>query len=708
MLTAAALAAVVPTSPAAAASAVPAGTAVLLPGQPAALAVPADGRLDGYGITGQVLGVATATRVDGRPAGPGQVLWVIGVRWQVDQVTPPAGLSLSVLADGRTVPLPLPAGGATTADSGPRYWAVPEPTDASDVTLRATSGSFTQSFSLDHLRRSGPPAPALYRTPGQWRTVVPVDRTVRLALPPYLGFATAPLAVDLQAVTVTQFGPAGPADVPPAGAGAWLTVTITSHQTGDGSTYFYSRVSADQVTLTLPGQASQPATVVPGGGQDPAPARGAGSTGIFPDRYAFRVPADVTTATLTVHPTQISEGDVIHPTGTVDLAATSFALTVPAPTSPAPAADAAATPRRYGAIGTVAALPARAGTAGRSSGSPAVAWIVAALVVLVATAVILWRRRQPAVTVPVPAWTTITPQAGPAPPWGPQPTAGAPPETQATPAAPPSASASQVPAPATAPPPSERPGRQSVTPDASRPASDGGLSSPFVAVMGPVGVEGWAAGAPRRTAVVDLVVFLACHPDRPVSTDRLRAALSGPAGDISDETLHTYVSLARRALGADRVPPATERGYRLDGVDCDWTRFQHLTAMAAGADQERACALLDQAVGLARGRSFPDGSRWAELEGIPAAIDHAVVTAAARCADLHLDARRPERAEWAAAIGLEIAPTDEALGIALLRAGAATAHLATAWTRITAGWADADLPVPASLTDLRRQLATGH
>lgn len=64
-----------------------------------------------------------------------------------------------------------------------------------------------------------------------------------------------------------------------------------------------------------------------------------------------------------------------------------------------------------------------------------------------------------------------------------------------------------------------------------RPDVDDGLSPPFVAVMGPVHVEGWAAGAPRRTAVVDLIVFLACHPDRPVSTDRLRTALSGPAGE---------------------------------------------------------------------------------------------------------------------------------------------------------------------------------
>jgi hypothetical protein len=66
---------------------------------------------------------------------------------------------------------------------------------------------------------------------------------------------------------------------------------------------------------------------------------------------------------------------------------------------------------------------------------------------------------------------------------------------------------------------------------APRPGSTAGsglrppLSTLSVRVLGPVEIDGWLE-PPRRTAVRDIVTYLACHDDRPVSTDRLRDALA--------------------------------------------------------------------------------------------------------------------------------------------------------------------------------------
>jgi hypothetical protein len=136
------------------------GAVLRLTEAPASLAVPADGRVDGYGFAGSVLGVATARTVDGQPAGQGRQWWVLAMRWQVTAVSPPASVSIAIVADGQSLSLPLPAGAATSPDTGPLYWAVSEPTAAPEVTVQAASQGFTQSFSLTHLRRTGP-APAV-------------------------------------------------------------------------------------------------------------------------------------------------------------------------------------------------------------------------------------------------------------------------------------------------------------------------------------------------------------------------------------------------------------------------------------------------------------------------------------------------------------------------------------------------------------------
>ena len=551
----------------------------------------------------------------------------------------------------------------------------------------------------------------------------PVARTVSRPIPAFDGGAAGRLVIDLRTVTLGEFGPNGPSDTPPVGAGAWLDLAISSRDPYD-SVYFYTALAARQITLTLPGRPPIDATIIPGGGLDTSPGpETTGNVGVFPDRYAFPVPAGITTVT----PTDITVGDLVTPMTTITLAPAALTVAIPAVTTPPAAAGAARRPRSYGTVGLASSLPAHDATrpsATRSSAATTTdsgVWAALGIAAIVAAAIAygtLRSRRTRQAAVAGPAWATIPTSAPPS-------TGQAPAGPEAwSPPRPPSAGwpTGQPGPPPTTPPEADtaEPAHQTIdeeqASDTQPPPSPAvhepepavvasGPARPIVAVMGPVTVEGWTGEAPRRIAVADLVVFLACHPDRPVSADRLRAALSGPAGDITDDTLRTYVSHARRALGADHVPPASDRGYRLDSVDCDWVHFQRLVTQADWASPDQSRSLLDQAVGLARGRVFPDGSRWADLEGLPPVIDHAVVATASRLADAHLDAGDPERADHTASIGLEIAPTDEALAAALLRAGAATGHLTTAWARIAAGWTDADLPLPATLTQLRRRLA---
>jgi hypothetical protein len=76
--------------------------------------------------------------------------------------------------------------------------------------------------------------------------------------------------------------------------------------------------------------------------------------------------------------------------------------------------------------------------------------------------------------------------------------------------------------------------------------------------------------------VHDIVTYLACHDDRPVTADRLRQALSRtspttsdlePAA-ISEGTLRSYITATRAAIGPHRLPDATGgTGHRLAGLD---------------------------------------------------------------------------------------------------------------------------------------------
>ena len=178
-----------------------------------------------------------------------------------------------------------------------------------------------------------------------------------------------------------------------------------------------------------------------------------------------------------------------------------------------------------------------------------------------------------------------------------------------------------------------------------------------VNVLGSVDVDGWQE-APSRAIVVELACYLALHPDRPIPSDQLRAAL-WPDGDreASAKSLRTYVSLLRRCLGGAHVPPATGAGYRLAAtVTTDWAAFVRLTGTNADRSQ------LEEALGLVRGRPFastPPGSfGWVYSELLVSEMESAIAGVARRLAVLCLDGDDAASAAAAVRRGLLAVPFD--------------------------------------------------
>lgn len=224
---------------------VPAGTvqAVSQPG--VTLALPADGRINGYGFAGDILGVAAG---GGDPAldlvaGSGQRLWVFGLDWDAavtaDSDGDPIGVtqvSAFLTFDGQQVSVPLAqAPGPSTdnsgaapasSDSGPQYFVASVPVDAPDVAVVMSASGFSQEFSLSHMSRQGTQPAALYRTPGSWQTTVTLDDEKDLPTPYSDGGTVdlpgAELTIHLPSVTLSYFGPDGTSDPAPTTSQAWL------------------------------------------------------------------------------------------------------------------------------------------------------------------------------------------------------------------------------------------------------------------------------------------------------------------------------------------------------------------------------------------------------------------------------------------------------------------------------------------------------
>src|SRR5262245_57781991 len=140
------------------------------------------------------------------------------------------------------------------------------------------------------------------------------------------------------------------------------------------------------------------------------------------------------------------------------------------------------------------------------------------------------------------------------------------------------------------------------------------VSSTGIGVLGPLTVDGNAAGLAPRDRVV--LTALALRPGEVVSAERLADALWGEQPPASwKKVVPGCVMRLRRALGADAIETLAD-GYRLvvPGDEVDARRFERLLSRAHElltlGEPERAAHLAGEALGLWRGRPFGDLDGW--------------------------------------------------------------------------------------------------
>jgi nucleoid-associated protein YgaU/DNA-binding SARP family transcriptional activator len=144
------------------------------------------------------------------------------------------------------------------------------------------------------------------------------------------------------------------------------------------------------------------------------------------------------------------------------------------------------------------------------------------------------------------------------------------------------------------------------------------LRPPLLRVLGPVTMEvasGITLPGIEARRATELVAYLAFHPG--AGEDELRAAL-WPTRRHGTKEVRGLVSRARRWLGTDadgreHLPRTDASGFRLHGVDTDWSRFLGLVGEDVTAVRtDRLLTALD----LVRGPVFqgipPRGYAWAQ------------------------------------------------------------------------------------------------
>lgn len=156
----------------------------------------------------------------------------------------------------------------------------------------------------------------------------------------------------------------------------------------------------------------------------------------------------------------------------------------------------------------------------------------------------------------------------------------------------------------------------------------------LVEVLGPLRITGWEEPRGRRIPHA-LLSYLVLHRDRPRTADEIIEALwpvGSGAGDVTRETIHSYMSALRRSIGAEALP-LSDGGYQLtDVVGSDWDQFRDLVD-AADENDAQSMGRLDEALALVRGVPFAGAKRyfdWAAEESFVTDMTVAVVDAAHR------------------------------------------------------------------------------
>jgi DNA-binding SARP family transcriptional activator len=200
------------------------------------------------------------------------------------------------------------------------------------------------------------------------------------------------------------------------------------------------------------------------------------------------------------------------------------------------------------------------------------------------------------------------------------------------------------------------------------------------------------AAPPERAVVTELACYLALHQDRPASGEQLRAAIR-PDDDHepSAKTIRTYLSLLRKAIGADYLPSGGSSGYRLSWlVTSDWEGFNQMSA------KDNGLAARLYASELIRGRPFDGVSSgtygWVFSEFWISQIEATIASVAFAVATECLESRLLEQTLRALHQGLLAAPCDVSLWELRIRVAAAIGPTELARARSEAAASlDADL-----------------
>ncbi len=681
-----------------------------LPDAGTTLAVPVDGRINGYRFAGKVLGVATGTRLgtgaDQITAAPGQRLWVFGLDWtgSTDQQGVPDPVSSTVVVDGTRIAFPAESASPhlhdsfqpdSTWDTGNTYWAASVPTTAHDIAVELAADGYAQTFSLSGMAREGPQPAALYRNPSSWELEQPLTDEHEIPLVDTNGVVSGTvLPVVLKTVTLSWFPPGTASGSPPDPGTAWLVPGLTtagSTQTGENMCFEHTLPATD-ITLTIPGEA-QPltATAFPGVGPD-ANDQGEGA---FTAAYGFQVPAGITSATLTVNPGSSIQADAAAcflfssyiPQGTA-----TFTLTLPT-TAWTPPAGASAMPARI-------TTPAGRTVASSLDPHPTSSFPIAPLViglllasVAAATAIVVMRRRPTVASVGPAGFSVPTTGPGPAPAPMPMP-------TEADDRAPEAMLSAESEQPAQ---PADQPEEVAETSPAGKPAPNLLVAIPDVArqyppgiihvlLLGPPAVAGWPEGAdPPSGTALEILVFLALHPGRRYSAEQIRDELcQRRKRQLEVGTIRRYINDLRQILDSHLPEARGAGGYELLDITTDADQFKGLTSQAAAAnDQATKAALLADALSLVRGAPFaevPSGSYgWADIgDYVRGELAHVILSASQELADLATAHGDTDLAIWAVRHGLLAWPADDSLFERFLQASAADspARIARAWTEI--------------------------
>lgn len=671
-----------------------------------ALTRPADGRLRGDGFAAVVTGVASAHEAGG--PGPvvvapdGDHLVVFTVTLAPAPASPGApSLSADVSMDGGVVDFDP----STLVATGHATYVVSVPDKTGDVNLELSAAGLTQAFSLTSLRRVGPVPTILYRGATGPTVSITLDQSEVIPVTVPANDFTGLETIAITSATLTDFEPGDPGVQPPGLDQAYLVITGMDAENPDpppgypsGSHFVgnFTALPGSDLTLTLPDGHTMAATHV-----------GSTTAGMLDGTYYFTVPADLTSATVSIAPG--SQIGVEYPVYTGDTATIDFpqpaifTLGFPPPSAPvAPATTAPATP-----AGGERSLPVPArqeGTGTVLSGELAAGGLPCVAAFLF---VVLWRRRRGKL------WRGRRHAAGP-PPFRPLRLIPAPPPAPALGSGPrfdgdasrsgdapaslaPGGAAGATSGDASGPDASGDLGPQGPKPVAGRAAATiGPRSTPGVdvLVLGPIEVAGWRR-RPRRRVVTALLCYLCMHPGRPVSGDQLLAAL-WPLGserpEASRASLHTYVSELRRSLPDGVLPDAgTTEGYVLHGpVATDWATFTSLVTEAEGAGGARADVCLSQALSLVRGVPFKGATselfEWATTEHHVAAMEISITACAHELATMRLASGDGHGAGEAALKGLVGVPDSAVLSTDLLRAAVVAgdpAGIRRAWQTAT-------------------------